>query len=228
MTGGQKSFDMHFGFIYSTYRYAEDNENDNHEQEEEKMLKTRLTELLGIKHPIIQAGMGPFSNNNLCVASSNAGILGLISTSGLFSKAEQPWIYNQFCETGEANPDDEMPAVLTAVLKRTHRLVKDKGGIFGINVMVSSEIIDKATAIIETAIQARKDDPSMEETFKVIFTSAGDPVPWRDKIKNAGFKWLHVIPSVKGAQRCAKAGTDLIVASGHEGGFHTPGSRSTP
>jgi NAD(P)H-dependent flavin oxidoreductase YrpB (nitropropane dioxygenase family) len=32
------------------------------------MLKTRLTELLGIKHPIIQAGMGPFSNNNLCVA----------------------------------------------------------------------------------------------------------------------------------------------------------------
>ena len=37
------------------------------------MLKTRLTELLGIKHPIIQAGMGPFSNNNLCVAAANAG-----------------------------------------------------------------------------------------------------------------------------------------------------------
>lgn len=185
------------------------------------MLKTRLTEMLGVKHPIIQAGMGPFSNNNLCVAASNAGVLGLISTSGLFSKAEQPWVYNQFCETGEANPDDEMPAVLTAVLKRTHRLVKDKGGIFGINVMVSAELLEKANAIIDTAIQARKDDPSMEKTFKVIFTSAGDPVPWKDKIKNAGFKWLHVIPSVKGALRCAKAGTDLIVASGHEGGFHT-------
>jgi len=35
------------------------------------MIKTKLTELLGIKHPIIQAGMGPFSNNNLCVATSN-------------------------------------------------------------------------------------------------------------------------------------------------------------
>jgi len=32
------------------------------------MLRTKLTALLGIQHPIIQAGMGPFSNNNLCVA----------------------------------------------------------------------------------------------------------------------------------------------------------------
>ena len=29
------------------------------------------------------------------------------------------------------------------------------------------------------------------------------------------------IPSVKGAQRCQKAGVDIVVASGHEGGFHT-------
>lgn len=185
------------------------------------MLKTKLTEMLGIKHPIIQAGMGPFSNNNLCVAASNAGVLGLLSTSGLFSKIDQPWIYNAFCETGEANPDDDMAGVLTSVLKRTHRLVKDKGGIFGINVMVSAELVPLSTIIIDTAIKAVNDDPSMKKTFKVIFTSAGDPVPWRDKIKNAGFKWLHVVPSVKGALRCAKAGVDLIVASGHEGGFHT-------
>jgi NAD(P)H-dependent flavin oxidoreductase YrpB (nitropropane dioxygenase family) len=61
----------------------------------------------------------------------------------------------------------------------------------------------------------------MKNHFKVIFTSAGDPLPWGDKIKNAGFTWLHVVPSVKGALRCAKAGVDCIVASGHEGGFHT-------
>jgi NAD(P)H-dependent flavin oxidoreductase YrpB (nitropropane dioxygenase family) len=44
---------------------------------------------------------------------------------------------------------------------------------------------------------------------------------WGDKIKGAGFKWIHVVPSVKGAERCRKAGVDIIVASGHEGGFHT-------
>ena len=61
----------------------------------------------------------------------------------------------------------------------------------------------------------------MKNHFKVIFTSAGDPIPWHDKIKDAGFIWMHVIPSVKGALRCKKAGVDVIVASGHEGGFHT-------
>ena len=108
------------------------------------MLKTKLTELLGIKHPIIQAGMGPFSNNNLCVAAANAGILGLLSTSGLFDREEQPWIYKAFVESGEASMDDDMAQVLEKILKRTYRLTKDKGGIFGINVMVSAEVLDKS------------------------------------------------------------------------------------
>ena len=76
------------------------------------MIKTRLNELLGIKHPIIQAGMGPFSNNNLCVAAANAGVLGLLSTSGLFHKDDQPWVYNAFVDSGEANRDDDMATAL--------------------------------------------------------------------------------------------------------------------
>jgi len=185
------------------------------------MLRTKLTTLLGIQHPIIQAGMGPFSNNNLCVAASNAGVLGLLSTSGLFSKTEQPWIYNAFVESGEASPDDDMAGVLTSVLKRTYRLTKDKGGVFGINVMVSAELVDLSTILIDTATKVVEENPAMKDHFKVIFTSAGDPVPWGNKIKKAGFTWLHVVPSVKGALRCKKAGVDCIVASGHEGGFHT-------
>lgn len=184
------------------------------------MLKTKLTEMLGIKHPIIQAGMGPFSNNNLCVAAANAGALGLLSTSGLFNKEEQPWIYSAFIESAEATMDDDMATVLEKVLKRTYRLTKETGGVFGINVMVSAELLDKAKVMIDTAIRVREENPDMKNHFKVIFTSAGDPVPWRDKIKNAGFTWLHVVPSVKGALRCKKAGVDCIVASGHEGGFH--------
>jgi NAD(P)H-dependent flavin oxidoreductase YrpB (nitropropane dioxygenase family) len=185
------------------------------------MLKTRLTELLGIKYPIIQAGMGPFSNNNLCVASANAGVLGLLSTSGLFNKDTQPWVYNAFVETAEANRNDDMATVLEKVLKRTYRLVKDKGGVFGINVMVSAELIQASHVMIDTAIRVREENPDIKKHFKVIFTSAGDPVGWKDKIKNAGFTWMHVVPSVKGALRCKKAGVDVIVASGHEGGFHT-------
>lgn len=185
------------------------------------MIKSRLRDMLGIRYPIIQAGMGPFSNNNLCVAAANAGVLGLLSTSGLFSKEDQPWIYNAFVDSGEADRDDDMATALEKVLKRTYRLVKDKGGVFGINVMVSAELKHLSAIIIDTAIKVREENPDIGNHFKVIFTSAGDPMPWHDKIKNAGFTWIHVVPSVKGAQRCKKAGVDVIVASGHEGGFHT-------
>lgn len=185
------------------------------------MLKSRLCELIGIKYPIIQAGMGPFSNNNLCVAAANAGVLGLLSTSGLFSKNDQPWVYNAFCNSGEANRDDDMSTAFGKVLKRTYRLVKDKGGVFGPNVMVSAELKTEATIMIDTAIKVREENPDMKNNLKVIYTSAGDPMGWGEKIKGAGFIWIHVIPSVKAAQRCKKAGVDVIVASGHEGGFHT-------
>jgi NAD(P)H-dependent flavin oxidoreductase YrpB (nitropropane dioxygenase family) len=185
------------------------------------MIKSRLCDLIGIKYPIMQAGMGPFSNNNLCVAAANAGVLGLLSTSGLFNKHDQPWVYNAFCDTGEANRDDDMATVLETVLKRTHRLVKDKGGIYGPNVMVSAELKEYSKIMIETAIKVREENPEMKNTLKVMYTSAGDPMGWEDMIKKAGFIWVHIVPSVRAAQRAKKAGADVIVASGHEGGFHT-------
>lgn len=184
------------------------------------MIKSRLCDLVGIKYPIIQAGMGPFSNNNLCVAAANAGVLGLLSTSGIADKT-QPWVYNDFVRTAGADPDDDMAVVLEKVLKRTYKLVKDKGGIFGINVMVSAEMLPFSRVMVDTAIRVREENPDIKKHFKVIFTSAGDPIGWKDKIKGAGFTWMHVVPSVKGALRCKKAGVDVIVASGHEGGFHT-------
>jgi NAD(P)H-dependent flavin oxidoreductase YrpB (nitropropane dioxygenase family) len=155
------------------------------------------------------------------VASANAGVLGLLSTSGLFNKADQPWIYNAFVDSGEANRDDDMATALEKVIQRTYRLTKDKGGVFGINVMVSAELVQYSHIMIDTAIRVREKNPDIKNNFKVIFTSAGDPVGWKDKIKGAGFTWMHVVPSVKGALRCKKAGVDVIVASGHEGGFHT-------
>lgn len=177
--------------------------------------------MIGIKYPIIQAGMGPFSNNNLCVATANAGVLGLLSTSGVFDKETQPWVYKDFVSTAEADENDDIPTVMEKLIKRTYRLVKDKGGIFGFNVMVSTEVLKYSHQIIDTAIRVREENPDIKKHFKVMYTSAGDPVGWKDKIKGAGFTWIHVVPSVRAALRCKKAGVDVIVASGHEGGFHT-------
>jgi NAD(P)H-dependent flavin oxidoreductase YrpB (nitropropane dioxygenase family) len=187
------------------------------------MIRTKMCELLGIEHPIIQAGMGPFSNNMLCIAAANSGTLGLMSTGGITSLTREtlPDIFRHWAQTGGATPEDGMEMILRKALDQACARTKDSGGVFGLNVMVSDELIEDAKKLIDTAIAYREEHPDVREQFKVIFTSAGDPMPWGEKIKGAGFKWLHVIPSVKGALRCLKAGVDLIVASGHEGGFHT-------
>lgn len=44
-------------------------------------MKTKITELLGIKYPVIQGGMAWTSDANLAAAVSNAGGAGIIATA---------------------------------------------------------------------------------------------------------------------------------------------------
>ena len=48
-------------------------------------MKTRITELFGIKHPIIQGGMHFVGFAELAAAVSNAGGLGIIVVHGVIS-----------------------------------------------------------------------------------------------------------------------------------------------
>ena len=49
--------------------------------------------------------MGPFSNNHLCIAAANAGVLGLMSTSGITAgnRDFQPEIFRKWVETAGAD-----------------------------------------------------------------------------------------------------------------------------
>lgn len=183
------------------------------------MIKSRLCDLVGIKYPIIQAGMGPFGTNQLCIASSNSGILGLISSSGINSN--NPGIFEHFVRSGGADPKDDKETILRTIFQQTLEQTRESQGIFGINVMVAAESKESAGMIIKTMFKAREEDPELRKRFKVLVTSAGDPLPWAEEIKKTDLIWMHVMPSVKAALRCKKAGVNVIIASGHEGGFHT-------
>ncbi len=50
------------------------------------VIKTNITEMLGIKHPIMAAPMGPFYTAELTVAISEAGGLGILSHTNLLGK----------------------------------------------------------------------------------------------------------------------------------------------
>ena len=175
------------------------------------MIKTALCDMVGIKHPIIQAGMGPYSTNSLARAAANAGALGIISTSGLAMGM------GEMITGGEKGSIYDM---MKRVLNRIKEDTKESKGVFGINCMVSAEFTAPAKDIVQATIDARNEDPDMGERLRVIITSAGDPLPWTEIIKPSGVKWFHVIPSVRHAKRCERAGVDVIIASGHEGGMH--------
>jgi len=61
-------------------------------------LKTRLTEKLGIQHPILLAPMGVMAGGRLAAAVTNAGGLGIIGAG--YGDAE--WIEKQFAAAGDA------------------------------------------------------------------------------------------------------------------------------
>ena len=57
-------------------------------------MKTEITELLGIRYPIIQGGMAWVADYHLAAAVSNAGGLGLIGSGG----APAEWVREQVRE----------------------------------------------------------------------------------------------------------------------------------
>ena len=54
----------------------------------------------------------------------------------------------------------------------------------------------------------------------IVFTSAGNPKTWTDKLKKHGVKVVHVVSSVSFAKKAKDAGVDAIVAEGFEAGGH--------
>ena len=57
-------------------------------------MKTKITELLGIKYPVIQGGMAWTSDANLAAAVSNAGGAGIIATGGRMDQSRNPEMQN--------------------------------------------------------------------------------------------------------------------------------------
>lgn len=144
-------------------------------------MKTKLTELLGIKYPIIQGGMVWISESGLASAVSNAGGAGIIGAAG----RDREWTKSEIIKA---------------------KGLTDKP--FGVNV---SLLHPSKVAVI---------DAICEEKPAFVTLSAGNPVPYIAKIKDAGVKVLAVVPNLKLAKRLAENGADAIIVEGMESGGH--------
>lgn len=86
---------------------------------------------------------------------------------------------------------------------------------FGVNVPLLYPDIDKIINII------------VEEKVKIVFTSAGNPATWTQKLKNEDITVVHVVSSSKFALKAEQAGADAVVAEGFEAGGHNGREETT-
>jgi len=60
----------------------------------------------------------------------------------------------------------------------------------------------------------------ISEKIPIVFTSAGNPSTWTKRLKENGTIVVHVVSSVRFAEKAEKSGIDAIVAEGFEAGGH--------
>jgi enoyl-[acyl-carrier protein] reductase II len=67
----------------------------------------------------------------------------------------------------------------------------------------------------------------LEQKVPIVFTSAGNPKTWTETLKKEGVTVIHVVSSVKFAQKAEQAGVDAVVAEGFEAGGHNGRDETT-
>ncbi|HNV65373.1 MAG TPA: nitronate monooxygenase [Smithellaceae bacterium] len=166
-------------------------------------MKTRITEILNIKHPIVLAAMAWVTNAEMVAAISEAGGLGTIGPN-----AGARVVTRDVQETGE-----RLRKQIQSVKKLT-----DKP--FAVNFVVSAGGLEKKFS--ECCMKV-----AMEERVPVAIVSQGSPSAYTKQLQEAGMKVIHVCASVTHALKAQKAGVDAIVASGTEGGGHSGFDQNT-
>ncbi len=180
---------------------------------------SRLTDLLGIEVPIVQAPMKGTSTPGLAAAVCNAGALGSLGCSGLdpaglaadvaeLRKQTNGGFNLNFFACGAAQPDPE-------AIQRTARALAPFFAEFGLD--TPSAPLDPLPAPFGPAIlDALLADPPAVVSFH-FGVPPGDALA---RLKSAGCRILSTATNVAEARALEAAGVDAIIAQGWEAGGH--------
>ncbi|KAF3936810.1 hypothetical protein ABW19_dt0203891 [Dactylella cylindrospora] len=166
----------------------------------EQQIKTPLTDLLGIKHPILLAGMARTSSSELAAAVSNAGGLGTVGGLGY------------------------TPAQLLEIITSLKALLKDKSLPFGVDLALP-KIGDGARKTNHDYTNGQLDElitVTIESGAKLFVSAVGIPPPHVIKrLHHANIFIMNMVGHPKHAEYALQAGVDIVCAQGGEGGGHT-------
>jgi NAD(P)H-dependent flavin oxidoreductase YrpB (nitropropane dioxygenase family) len=166
------------------------------------VLKTEITEMFGIKHPIFAAPMGPFYTKELTVAVSEAGGMGVLSHTNLLANDSLK----------------EMKKDMEYVIEHTDKL-------FGFNIRTGRMQYD-AKRLCRQVPKIIRDNQKLREQCVYALTSAGSArlLPENKNFQKlretTNIKHFHVAPAAWLADKCVASGVDGMVVTGSEGGGH--------
>ncbi|KAF5351375.1 hypothetical protein D9758_008030 [Tetrapyrgos nigripes] len=164
------------------------------------VIQTPITELFGIKHPVLLAGMNVAAGPNLCAAVTNAGGLGVIGGFGY------------------------TPKVLRQQIKEIKNNLHDKNAPFGVDLLIPQvggnarkTNYDYSKGKLNELI-----DVIIEEKTTLFVCAVGvPPKEVVDRLHKAGIAVMNMVGHPKHVAKALQAGVDIICAQAGEGGGHT-------
>lgn len=164
------------------------------------VISTPITELFGIKHPILLAGMNVAAGPELVAAVSNAGGLGVIGGLGY------------------------TPKHLRGVIKDLKASLKSPDLPFGVDLLIPSLGPTARKTNYDYTKGQLNDliDVIIEEKAKLFVCAVGVPPKEAvEKLHAAGIYVMNMVGHPKHVTKALAQGVDIICAQGGEGGGHT-------
>lgn len=188
-------------------------------------LHTRLCDLLKIKYPILQSGMGGVAVPQLAAKVSDSGGLGIIAGTWLEpevlrkriielrSLTTKPFGVNLMLHDEMVNPKTlaSVPGNLMFRVQQHLNLYRQKLNIPQ-QLMITDPLPNYVKGLFEVIVQER-----------VPVWSIGLGKPSREQVqicRGAGIKIIGMVCTVRDAREMEQAGVDVIVAQGSEAGGH--------
>jgi enoyl-[acyl-carrier protein] reductase II len=159
-------------------------------------LRTPLCDLLGIRYPIVQAGMGYVARADLCAAVSAAGGLGMIGAASL------------------------SPPELRDEIRKVRGLTDRPFGVDILFATIGRPADDDRTVRFTREVEAQI-EVVFEESVPIVASGLGTPGSIVPRAHAAGMKVLALVGTTRAAKRVAASGVDVVVAQGYDAGGHT-------
>jgi len=164
------------------------------------VISTPITELFGIKHPVLLAGMNIAAGPELAAAVSNAGGLGVIGGLGYTPKI----LRQQIRAVKDGLVDKSLPFGVDLLIPQIGGSARKTNYDY-----TKGKLMDLIEVIIE------------EKTSLFVCAIGIPPKHAVERLHQAGIPIMNMVGHPKHVPKALEAGVDLICAQAGEGGGHT-------